>query len=100
MITIQGVGHYFHRVADDAALPSLDERLRPVCRENFRRLDRFIELALMGSGECVAGKTLAPDCGLYIGSGIGPIGTNITVQDAVSRDAKLPMPFNFVNTLG
>lgn len=100
MIAIQGAAHYFHRVRADEPLPSLQGRLSPVCREHFRRIDRFIELALLGSGECVAGKTIAPDCGLYISSGIGPVGSNVIVQDAVSRAAKLPMPFNFVNTLG
>jgi 3-oxoacyl-(acyl-carrier-protein) synthase len=100
MIAIQAVAHYFHRVRAGEALPSLERRLRPVCREHLRRIDRFIELALLGSGECVAGKTVAPDCGLYISSGIGPVGSNVIVQDAVSRGAKLPMPFNFVNTLG
>jgi hypothetical protein len=100
MIAILGASHYFHVVRDGEPLPSLEERLRAVRREHFRRIDRLIELALVGSGECVAGKTLAPDCGLYISSGIGPIGSNVVVQDAVSRDAKLPMPFNFVNTLG
>jgi len=100
MIEIQGAAHYFHVVRAGEPVPSLEARLRPVCRERFRRLDRFIELALMGSGECTAGKKLARDCGLYISSGIGPIGSNIVVQDSVVRDAKLPMPFNFVNTLG
>jgi len=100
MIVIQGAGHYFHTVRAGESFPSLEERLRPVCRERFRRIDRLIELALLGSGECVAGMTLAPDCGLYIGSGIGPIGSNVVVQDAVTRDAKIPTPFNFVNTLG
>jgi hypothetical protein len=100
MIAIQGVSHYFHAVRPGESLPSLEARVRPVRREHFRRIDRFIELALLGSGECVAGTSLAPDCGLYISSGIGPIGSNIIVQDAVALDAKLPMPFNFVNTLG
>jgi 3-oxoacyl-(acyl-carrier-protein) synthase len=100
VITIQNAAHYFHRLRPGEALPSLEERLRPVCREHFRRIDRFIELALVGSGECAAGRALAADCGLYISSGIGPIGTNVVVQDSVSRDARLPMPFSFVNTLG
>jgi hypothetical protein len=100
VITIQGVGHYFHPLRPGESLPSLETRLGPVCREHFRRIDRFIELALLGSGECATGRTLAADCGLYISSGIGPIGTNVVVQDSVSRDAKLPMPFSFVNTLG
>lgn len=100
MITIQRASHYFHRVGPGETLPSLEDRLRGVRREHFRRVDRFIELALVGSGECAGRAPLAPDCGLYIASGLGPIGTNVIVQDAVSRDAKLPMPFNFVNTLG
>jgi hypothetical protein len=100
VIAILGAGHYFHAVRGGEALPSLEERLRAVRREHFRRIDRLIELALVGSGECVAGKALAPDCGLYISSGIGPIGSNVVVQDAVSRHAKLPTPFSFVNTLG
>ncbi len=100
MIAIQGAGHYFHVIRDGESLPSLESRLRAVCRERFRRVDRLIELALLGSGECVAGKTLALDCGLYISSGIGPIGSNVVVRDAVSRDGRLPMPFDFVNTLG
>jgi len=66
----------------------------------LRRIDRFIQLALLGSGECVQGQALAPDCGLYISSGIGPVGNNIQVQQTLWRDHKLPMPFNFVNTLG
>jgi 3-oxoacyl-(acyl-carrier-protein) synthase len=100
MIAILGAGHHFHVVRDGESLPSLEARLRAVRREHYRRIDRLIELALVGSGECVAGKKLAPDCGLYISSGIGPIGSNVVVQDSVSRGAKLPMPFNFVNTLG
>ena len=83
MIAIQGAGHYFHAMRDGESPPSLDDRLRAVRREHFRRIDRLIELALLGSGECVAGKALAPDCGLYISSGIGPIASNVVVQDSV-----------------
>lgn len=100
MMRLVSSNHYFHAVNEGEALPSLDERLAPLCRERFRRIDRFIRLALLGSAECVKGRTLAPDCGLYISSGIGPVGNNIVVQETLWKQRKIPMPFNFVNTLG
>ena len=100
MISIEGVGHYLHAVNDDDELPSLAARLAPLCREKFRRIDRFIQLALLGSAECVGDRMLAPDCALYICSGLGPVGNNIVVQEAIVGARKLPTPFHFVNTLG
>ena len=100
MISIRGVGHYLHAVHDGDELPSLTERLAPLCREKFRRIDRFIQLALLGSAECVRGKAVAPDCALYVCSSLGPVGNNIIVQEAIVRTRVLPTPFHFVNTLG
>jgi len=100
MIRVTAVGHVFNALQDGAPLPSLDAELRQVCRENFRRVDRFIELALLGSGRCAAGRTLAGDCGLYLGSGLGPMSGVIATQQQLIRDRELPKPFNFINTLG
>ena len=99
-IAIRGAAHYLHAMNDGDELPSLAERLDPLCRERFRRIDRFIQLALLGSAECVRGNALAPDCALYICSGSGPVGTNIAVQEAIVGNRVLPTPFHFVNTLG
>lgn len=93
-----GVSHYYHRLEDE--LPSIDGRLTAVTRERYRRIDRFVQLALMGAAECARKHTLATDCGLYLSSGVGPIGSNVLVQDAIHRDSRMPMPFSFVNTLG
>lgn len=90
--------HYFSRLSD--GYPSLDARVHAITRERYRRIDRFVQLALLGAAECVAGRELAIDCGLYLSSGFGPINSNVLVQDAIHRDSRLPMPFNFVNTLG
>lgn len=97
---ILAASHYVHGVADGAALPSLDARLNAVSRERFRRIDRFIALAVMGSAECAAKRELADDCGLYLSSGVGPVGSNTQVQEQLCRDHLLPKPFHFVNTLG
>jgi hypothetical protein len=100
MTRVTAVSHYLHPVRDGEALPSLDSALREVCREHFRRIDRFIQLALLGSGRCAQGHALAPDCGLYLGSGLGPMVNNIACQEQLLREHELPTPFSFINTLG
>jgi hypothetical protein len=100
MIRVTAAGQVFNPLQDGMPLPSLDADLRQVCREHFRRVDRFIELALLGSGRCAAGKTLDADCGLYLGSGLGPMTGVIATQQQLIRDRELPKPFNFINTLG
>ena len=92
------VSHYFHRL--EGEFPSIDGRLTAVTRERYRRIDRFVQLTLMGAAECARKHVLARDCGLYLSSGVGPITSNVLVQDAIHRDSRMPMPFSFVNTLG
>ena len=91
--------HYLHRVGSQA-LPTLEDALRAECRVQHRRVDRFIQLAVLGAARCAAGRRLREDCFLYLGSGVGPVGNNIMVQEQIFRDRQLPRPFNFVNTLG
>ncbi|HEY1992110.1 MAG TPA: hypothetical protein VGH71_06570 [Gammaproteobacteria bacterium] len=100
MIRVTAVSHYLYPLREGEPLPSLDTALREVCREHFRRIDRFIGLALLGSGRCAQGRALAADCGLYLGSGLGPMAGNIACQEQLIRDRELPMPFDFINTLG
>jgi hypothetical protein len=92
--------HYFQNIGEGQALPDLEPRLTGLLKERPRRIDRFILLTLYGSATCAQGQTLSPNCGLYVSSGIGPVGNNIVVQQAIFREYKLPMPFHFVNTLG
>ncbi|HEX5340287.1 MAG TPA: beta-ketoacyl synthase N-terminal-like domain-containing protein [Gammaproteobacteria bacterium] len=100
MIRVISASHYLQPVADDAGLPPLAAILKPLCRESFRRIDRFIQLALLGSARCAAAQTLQPDCGIYLGSGLGPIGNNAVIQEHLIHDHEIPKPFNFINTLG
>ena len=91
---------YQHPVGDGEGLPSLEAALEPLLKERFRRADRFIQLALLGSASCAQGQDLQPGCGLYLASATGPMGNNITLQEQLVRDRLLPKPFNFINTLG
>jgi hypothetical protein len=100
VIAISAHGHYLQKAAEGGALPDLDSLLRPLCAERYRRIDRFTELALLGSGLCAQGRILSPGCALYLGSQLGPIGNNIQVQETLFKNRQLPKPFHFVNTLG
>lgn len=99
MMRCIAASHYFEPLTGES-YPSLDARVNALTRERYRRIDRFVQLALLGAVECVNGRQLATDCGVYLSSGFGPINSNVLVQDAIHRDLRLPMPFNFVNTLG
>jgi hypothetical protein len=99
-LRIVAASHHFTDLEGAAALPSLDEAVHAVTRERYRRVDRFVQLALLGAARCVAGRTLRPDCALYLASELGPLGSNAAVHDAVHRHHRAPMPFAFVNTLG
>lgn len=92
--------HYWAALHEDAALPPLDDVLRAACRKPYRRLDRFAQLALLGSAHCALGQQLRSDCGIYMGSTHGPQASNIRVQQQMLRAHELPKPFDFVNTLG
>jgi 3-oxoacyl-(acyl-carrier-protein) synthase len=98
--SIHAWSEHLHAVEEGETLPSLDARLQAVSRERFRRIDRFILLAMLGSAECAAKASLREDCGLYLSTGVGPVGSNTEVQRQLCREHLLPKPFNFVNTLG
>lgn len=100
MIQVISASHYLQTVPDDTGLPTLDSTLKQLCREPFRRIDRFIQLALLGSARCAASQSLRADCGIYLGSGLGPIGNNAVIQKRLIHDHEIPKPFNFINTLG
>jgi len=99
-LQVVSAGHYLHTLREGEPLPDLTSTLKQVCSERPRRVDRFIELALLGSGLCARGRQLKPGCGIYLGSGFGPMGSNAAVQEQLLRDQECPKPFDFMNILG
>lgn len=97
---VLSASHHLQAVREGEPLPVLNQAVKEVCREHFRRIDRFIQLALLGSARCVDSRTLETGCGVYLGSGFGPIACNVATQEQMLRDHELPKPFDFVNTLG
>ena len=65
----------------------------------FNRSDNFINLTLAGVQQCVKDRELPKDSSIYISSENGNINTTMKVLDSIFIQKKLPMPFNFLNTV-
>lgn len=102
MFDLIATGEYYAEVGtalSEKTPQDLRQALEEVCEERLRRIDRFTQLALLGSGRCVAGVTLAERTGLYISSGFGSIANTIAVQRRIFEEHQIPKPVNFINTL-
>lgn len=77
----------------------LKEELRRYARENFRRVNRFILLALLGARMCIHEQTLAADTAVYLTTEHGNLGETAIVLDEIYAAHSLPKPFSFINTM-
>jgi hypothetical protein len=77
----------------------LKEELRRYTREDFRRVNRFILLALIGARRCIHGRTLAADTAVYLTTEHGNLGETAIVLDQIYAAHSLPKPFSFINTM-
>jgi hypothetical protein len=80
-----------------AAPEPLRERLRQALPEPPRRLNRLIELALIGSHRCLAGRRPEPECPLYLAVTHGCAADNVTLVTAVAARNQPPTPVGFIN---
>ena len=83
----------------DADANLLKEELRKYARENFRRVNRFILLALIGARKCVHERSLAADTAVYLTTEHGNLGETAIVLDEIYAARSLPKPFSFINTM-
>jgi len=67
--------------------------------KKFNRADNFINLTLLGAQRCVNGISLDKQTSIYLASKNGNMNTTIKVLDAIFIKDKLPMPFNFLNSV-
>ena len=63
----------------------------------LRRSNRYIALAMLGALECVQGRRLEPDCGVYLSSGLGNIAESLAMMELALCEGVAPMPFSFIN---
>jgi hypothetical protein len=95
---------YIHSASAFVGEPNRDvnllkEELSHYARENFRRVNRFILLALIGARQCVHQRSFAADTAVYLTTEHGNLGDTATVLDEIYAAHSLPKPFSFINTM-
>jgi hypothetical protein len=94
---IYAAGNHYHQIDD--ALPELKALTQEVTGKAFRRIGRFIQLALIGASRCIQGKQAPVDTGVYFASARGDLELTLEIMTQLFRDAQTPKPLNFVNTV-
>lgn len=90
-----------HRIPRDAtSLPPLTETVAKLCGSRVRRVDRYIELCLMGALTCAEGCDLPEDTAIYLATGNGTTCSPVQVMGSIFAQHQPPKPLHFVNTLG
>ncbi|HVO64966.1 MAG TPA: beta-ketoacyl synthase N-terminal-like domain-containing protein [Syntrophales bacterium] len=67
--------------------------------DNFRRVNRFILLTLLGARQCVHEQYLDPYTAVYLTTEHGNLGETAQVLDEIYLAHALPKPFGFINTM-
>lgn len=99
ILTIRATGDCYQVVDPDRGPAPLTEAMAAVCRDRFRRIDRYTQLALIGSGRCVGDSLPARDTGLYIGSRFASLSNTVKVHEQMVAGGSVPKPAHFINTL-
>jgi hypothetical protein len=97
-LRIVATGSYCCEVAGDP--PPLKSLARETTGVPVRRVGRFVQLALIGAGRCVNGRTLPADTATYFTSGRGDLETTLQVLEQMCVEHRPPAPFDFINTVG
>lgn len=88
-------GRFYQAV--DNELPNLKSEVKASCGRHIRRVDRFIQLALIGAHRCSSGRELPKNTGLYLASGDGPKANLNQSLEELYRHQQPLMPLNFIN---
>jgi hypothetical protein len=96
-LQIYSYGAYSHAVDD--ALPDLKTAVQQACGKSFRRIGRFIQLALIGAARCRGIHMLPDDTAVYLSSARGDLELTLEIMTSLFRDGQTPKPLAFVNTV-
>ncbi len=94
---IYAIGNHYHAATEP--LPDLKALTQATTGKPFRRIGRFIQLALIGASRCAQSQALPPDTGVYFASGRGDLELTLEIMTQLFRDGQTPKPLNFVNTV-
>lgn len=98
MIYIHAAG--IHNSSSAGDLPDLKTELKALSGKSYRRIDRFIQLALIGAHKAVAGRELDPETAIYLTSGQGDIPVFERVRRQRYFQKMMSKPVDFVNLAG
>jgi len=95
MIYIHAFG--IHNVKPEKNPPDLKAVLRTLSGKVYRRIDRFIQLAIIGAHKAAASYELDPETALYLTSGQGDIPVFARVRQQRYLQKMMSKPVDFVN---
>jgi len=96
---IHGCGDYYAVIETDDALADLKPLVKEATGQPVRRVGRFIQLALIGAGRCLGGRTAPDETAVYFTSGRGDMEVTVEVMESLFRDGEAPKPLHFINTV-
>lgn len=94
-LSIVACGQYCQDVGDDQ--PNLKTLVAESVGKSVRRIDRFIQLSLIGAGR--ASRGLPAHSGVYYASGCGDVQITVELLSCIYRKKQAPMPLSFVNSV-
>jgi len=95
-IQIYASGDHYHPVSE--ALPDLKELTQQVTGKSFRRIGRFIQLAMIGAARCT-NLSVPKESAVYLSSGRGDLELTVEIMTELFARAQTPKPLGFVNTV-
>jgi hypothetical protein len=95
---ILAAGSYLGEVAGE--LPSLKALAGEATGNSVRRISRFVQLALVGAGRSIGGRSLPAATATYFTSARGDLDVTLDALAQVCRHGRSPAPFTFINTVG
>ena len=88
-----------HNTVPTNELPDLKSELKALSGKVYRRIDHFIQLALIGAHKAVAEYALPSKTAIYMTSGQGNIAVFQRVREQRHVHKLLPKPVDFINLL-
>src|SRR5882757_197251 len=96
-LQIYACGDHHHTV--DETLPDLKAVTQQATGKPYRRIGRFIQLALIGAARCTQAQALPSDTAVYFASARGDLETTVEIMTQLFREGQTPKPLGFVNTV-
>jgi hypothetical protein len=99
MLKLKAAGS-LHQLLDETPA-DLRAQLKQTTGQNFRRINRFIELALLGAFRCRdAAGSIAADTALYLACDSPMMADSVKILQGIHNERRPPSPFEFMNVSG